>query len=67
VLTRAKKFFTVELSTTKGASNMKIGDYITATIYGHAVRCKVLAIHAAGTVDVQRADGQCFRISGLAA
>jgi len=46
---------------------MKIGDYITATIYGHAVRCKVLAIHAAGTVDVQRADGQCFRISGLAA
>ena len=44
---------------------MKIGDIITATIYGHAVRCKVLAIHAAGTVDVQRADGQCFRISGL--
>jgi hypothetical protein len=51
---------------TKGQT-MKIGDIITATIYGHAVRCKVLAIYAAGTIDVQRADGQCFRISGLAA
>jgi hypothetical protein len=46
---------------------MKIGDYITATIYGRAVRVKVLAIHTAGTIDVERADGQCFRISGLAA
>jgi hypothetical protein len=46
---------------------MKIGDIITATIYGHAVRCKVLAIHAAGTIDVERFDGQCFRITGLSA
>jgi hypothetical protein len=46
---------------------MKIGDIITTTIYGRAVRVKVLAIHAAGTIDVQRADGQCFRVSGLAA
>lgn len=45
---------------------MKIGDYITTTIYGHSVRVLVLAIHAAGTIDVQRADGKCFRVSGLA-
>jgi hypothetical protein len=45
---------------------MKIGDIITATIYGHAERCKVLAIHPAGTIDVQRGDGPCFRMSGLA-
>jgi hypothetical protein len=44
---------------------MKIGDYITATIYGCATRVKVLAIHAAGTIDVERADGRCFRVSGL--
>jgi hypothetical protein len=44
---------------------MKIGDYITTTIYGHPVRVLVLAIHAAGTIDVQRADGKCFRVSGL--
>jgi hypothetical protein len=44
---------------------MKIGDYITATIYGRALRVKVLAIYAAGTIDVERADGQCFRVSGL--
>jgi hypothetical protein len=44
---------------------MKIGDYITAIIYGRALRVKVLAIYAAGTIDVERADGQCFRVSGL--
>jgi hypothetical protein len=44
---------------------MKIGDIITATIYGRAMRVKVLAIYAAGTIDVERADGQCFRVSGL--
>lgn len=28
--------------------------------------CRVLAIHAAGTIDVERlADGECFRVSGL--
>lgn len=43
---------------------MKIGDYITTTIYGHSVRVLILAIHR-GTIDVQRADGQCFRVSGL--
>lgn len=44
---------------------MKINDYITTTIYGRNVRVKVIAIHAAGTIDVMRADGQCFRVSGL--
>lgn len=44
---------------------MKIGDYITTTVYGKPVRVLVLKIHPSGTVDVQRADGQCFRVSGL--
>ena len=44
---------------------MKIGDYINTTIYGPPVRVLVLAIHR-GAIDVQRADGQCFRVSGLA-
>ena len=44
---------------------MKIGDYITTTVYGKSIRVLVLKIHPFGTVDVQRADGQCFRISGL--
>ena len=45
---------------------MKIGDTITTTIYGREEICIVLAVHAAGTIDVQRADGRCFRVSGLA-
>ena len=44
---------------------MKIGDYIFTEIYGRTVRCKVLAIHAAGTIDVECENGRCFRISGL--
>jgi hypothetical protein len=44
---------------------MKTGDYINVSIYGAAVRVRVLKIHAFGTVDVQRADGKCFRVSGL--
>lgn len=44
---------------------MKTGDYITTTIYGKAQRVLVLAVYPTGTVDVQRADGQCFRVSGL--
>ena len=45
---------------------MKIGDYIFTTIYGRTERCKVLAIHSGGTVDVECLNGRCFRISGLA-
>lgn len=45
---------------------MSIGDYIYTTIYGRTERCKVLAIHAGGTVDVECPDGRCFRVSGLA-
>jgi hypothetical protein len=46
---------------------MKTGDYITTTIYGRAVRVLILAVHPAGTIDVQCADGRCFRVSGLKA
>jgi len=44
---------------------MKIGDYINISLYGAPVRVLVLKIHAFGTVDVQRVDGKCFRVSGL--
>jgi len=44
---------------------MKTGDYINISLYGATQRVLVLKIHAFGTVDVQRADGKCFRISGL--
>lgn len=35
-------------------------------IYGHRELCLVLRDHGNGTYDVQRADGRCFRVSGLA-
>lgn len=44
---------------------MKIGQYIHISLYGRLERVQVLAIHRAGTIDVLRADGQCFRVSGL--
>lgn len=45
---------------------MKIGDKIKLEIYGHTVDCILLAVHPAGTIDVERiCDGKCFRVSGL--
>ena len=44
---------------------MKVGDYVFTTIYGRQERCKVLAIYAAATIDVECADGRCFRVSGI--
>jgi hypothetical protein len=44
---------------------MKINDIIKLPVYGKLVSVRVIAIHAFGTIDVQRADGSCFRITGL--
>ena len=44
---------------------MRIGQYIYISLYGRMERVLVLAIRRAGTIDVQRADGQCYRVSGL--
>ena len=44
---------------------MKIGDYITISLYGKTQRVRVIAVYPFGTVDVERADGECFRVSGL--
>ena len=44
---------------------MKIGQYIHISLYGKPERVLVLAIHRAGTIDVQRSDGACYRVSGL--
>jgi hypothetical protein len=46
---------------------MKAGQYINIALYGHMQRVLVLAVHRAGTIDVQRVDGKCFRVSGLGA
>ena len=35
-------------------------------IYGRRERCRILARHGAGTIDVERlSDGCCFRVSGF--
>lgn len=44
----------------------KVNDYIKLSIYGRPEKVKVLAVHSFHTIDVQRADGRCFRVSGLA-
>ena len=44
---------------------MKIGQYIHISLYGRLERVLVLAIRRAGTIDVQRSDGACYRVSGL--
>jgi len=42
---------------------MQVNDII---IFGSLGRCKILVLHGAGTVDVERlSDGQCFRVTGL--
>lgn len=43
----------------------KINDIVTITIYGRAMRARVLAVHRAGTLDVQIKTGECYRVSGL--
>ena len=44
---------------------MRIGQYIHISLYGRMERVLVLAIHRAGTIDVQRSNGACYRVSGL--
>jgi len=44
---------------------MRIGQHIYVSLYGRMERVRILAIHRAGTIDVQRSDGACYRVSGL--
>lgn len=44
---------------------MRIGQYIHVSLYGRMERVRILAIYRAGTIDVQRSDGACYRVSGL--
>jgi len=44
---------------------MKIGQHVYVSIYGRTERVLILAVHKAGTIDVQTIDGRCFRVSGL--
>ena len=44
---------------------MRIGQFIHIHLYGRMERVRVLAVHRAGTIDVQRSDGNCSRVSGL--
>jgi hypothetical protein len=55
-------------TTLPGANEMnkqqiKVGSRVNVTIYGRAVSAVVIAVHAAGTIDVETAQG-CYRISG---
>lgn len=46
--------------------SVAVGDIIEADIYGNPARCRVLAVHALGTIDVEvLKPGRCYRISGL--
>ena len=46
--------------------NMQVGNIITIQMHGRSVKARVLAIHAFGTIDLQRlSDGACFRVTGL--
>ena len=44
---------------------MRVGQIIHIRLYGRMERVRVLAVHRAGTIDVQRSDGACYRVSGL--
>ncbi len=45
---------------------LKIGQTLTLSIYGHPTQCKLLAFSGPGTLDVERlSDGKCFRDSGM--
>ena len=51
-----------------GVNYMKVNQTLTLHLFGRPERVRILAIHRAGTVDVERlSDGKCFRVSGLAA
>jgi len=47
---------------------VKVGQIVLMRLHGSArVRCRILAIHEFGTIDVERlSDGKCFRLTGLA-
>ena len=45
---------------------MQIGQIIKVSIYGKLQPVKVVAIHGAGTIDVQTKHGDYFRLSGFA-
>ena len=45
--------------------DMRAGQYIHIALYGRMERVLILAVRRAGTIDVQRSDGACYRVSGL--
>lgn len=42
-----------------------IGKTIKTFIFGRMVEGKILAVHPFGTVDIEIANGNCYRVSGL--
>jgi len=42
-----------------------IGKTIKTSIFGRIVEGKILAVHPFGTVDIEIANGNCYRVSGL--
>ena len=42
-----------------------IGKTIKTSIFGRIVEGKILAVHPFGVVDIEIANGNCYRVSGL--
>ncbi len=42
-----------------------IGQTIKTSLFGRAVEGKIIDVHPFGTVDIELANGQCYRVSGL--
>jgi hypothetical protein len=42
-----------------------VGQKIKLSVYGALQTVTVLAVHKFGTIDVETASGNCFRITGL--
>jgi len=45
--------------------DVRPGDRVRVSIHGVEQVVKVIACHGLGTLDVQTADGSCYRCSGL--
>lgn len=43
----------------------KVGDTKTMHIFGKIQSVTILAVHPAGTLDIQLTNGNCFRVSGF--
>lgn len=54
------------MKTLTSMNQLTVGMIVTMPLYGRETKCKIIAIHLMGTVDVERlSDEKCFRLTGL--